>query len=171
MNDPDFEEAVIATETETSAAHVEEADRRFVFHPFTQLGEHEQSGTPGMIVEGKGARVSDVHGRSYIDGMAGLWCVNVGYGREELGEAMRAAASKLGYYHSFSSMSTDTPALLAERLIAMAPAGDVEGLLRLHRLRRERHPGQDRLVLQQRPRPAREEEDHRPATAATTGSP
>jgi L-2,4-diaminobutyrate transaminase len=76
-----------------------------------------------MIVEGSGARLTDIHGRRYIDGMAGLWCVNVGYGRPEIGETLRVHAERLGYYHSFSSMSTDTPALLAERLIALAPAG------------------------------------------------
>jgi L-2,4-diaminobutyrate transaminase len=76
-----------------------------------------------MIVEGTGARLTDIHGRSYIDGMAGLWCVNIGYGRPEIGETLRVHAERLGYYHSFSSMGTDTPALLAERLIAMAPAG------------------------------------------------
>jgi L-2,4-diaminobutyrate transaminase len=105
------------------AANVEEIDRRFVFHPFTQLDQHERTGSPGMIVQGSGARLTDIHGRSYIDGMAGLWCVNVGYGRPEIGETLRVHAEKLGYYHSFSSMGTDTPALLAERLIAMAPAG------------------------------------------------
>ena len=76
-----------------------------------------------MIVAGSGARVQDIHGRSYIDAMAGLWCVNVGYGRVELGDAMRAHAERLGYYHAFSSMGTDTPGLLAERLIELAPAG------------------------------------------------
>ena len=76
-----------------------------------------------MIVAGSGARVQDIHGRSYIDGMAGLWCVNVGYGRVELAETMRAHAERLGYYHAFSSMGTDTPGLLAERLIEMAPPG------------------------------------------------
>jgi L-2,4-diaminobutyrate transaminase len=54
--------------------------------------------------------------------MAGLWCVNVGYGREEIGEALAAAAGRLGFYHSFSSMGTEAPALLAERLLEMAPA-------------------------------------------------
>jgi L-2,4-diaminobutyrate transaminase len=109
--------------TETTAATAEEADRRFVFHPFTQLDRHEQAGSPSMIVSGSGARVQDIHGRGYIDGMAGLWCVNVGYGRVELAEAMRASAERLGYYHAFSSMGTEAPGLLAERLIGMAPAG------------------------------------------------
>ena len=109
--------------TDVTASPVEEADRRFVFHPFTQLDQHERAGSPSMIVAGSGARVQDIHGRSYIDGMAGLWCVNVGYGRVELAEAMRAHAERLGYYHAFSSMGTDTPGLLAERVIEMAPPG------------------------------------------------
>ena len=109
--------------SEATASTAEEADRRFVFHPFTQLDEHEQAGSPSMIVAGSGARVRDIHGHSYIDGMAGLWCVNVGYGRVELAEAMRVHAERLGYYHAFSSMGTETPGLLAERLVAMAPPG------------------------------------------------
>jgi L-2,4-diaminobutyrate transaminase len=55
--------------------------------------------------------------------MAGLWCVNVGYGRVEIADALREQALKLAYYHSFSSMATDTPALLAQRILALAPAG------------------------------------------------
>ena len=108
---------------DTSVSRAEEADRRFVFHPFTQLAEHQRLGSPSMIVTGSGARVHDIHGRSYIDGMAGLWCVNVGYGRVELAETMRVHAERLGYYHAFSSMGTDTPGPLAERLIKLAPAG------------------------------------------------
>jgi L-2,4-diaminobutyrate transaminase len=106
-----------------TAASVEELDRRYVFHPFTQLAEHERTGSSGLMVEGTGARLRDVHGRTYIDAMAGLWCVNVGYGRPELAEALKVHAERLGYYHAFSSMGTDTPALLAERLVATAPAG------------------------------------------------
>jgi len=105
------------------ATSVEESDRRFVFHPFTQLDRHERVGSPSVIVEGSGARLTDIHGRSYIDAMAGLWCVNIGYGRREIAETLRVHAERLGYYHSFSSMSTDTPALLAERLIGLAPEG------------------------------------------------
>jgi L-2,4-diaminobutyrate transaminase len=104
----------------TSTAPVEELDRRYVFHPFTALGQHERTG-PQMMVEGSGARLIDDQGHRYIDAMAGLWCVNVGYGRAEIAEALRAQALKLPYYHSFSSMGTEAPALLAARLIDMAP--------------------------------------------------
>lgn len=107
----------------TPIVTAEDADRRFVFHPFTQLDRHEQTGSPTMIVEGSGACVTDIHGRTYIDGMAGLWCVNVGYGRKEIADTLHEHAGRLGYYHAFSSMGTDQPGLLAERLIEMAPAG------------------------------------------------
>jgi L-2,4-diaminobutyrate transaminase len=99
---------------------IEELDRRFVFHPFTQLDEHAASDAP-VIVEGEGATLRDTQGRTYLDAMAGLWCVNVGYGRRELAEALHDEALKLGYYHAFSSMATDTPALLAERVIGRYP--------------------------------------------------
>ena len=109
--------------TDAIVSAAEESDRRYVFHPFTQLDTHEQSGSPAMIVAGSGARVQDIHGHSYIDAMAGLWCMNVGYGRIEIGDAMRAHAERLGYYHAFSSMGTETPGALADRLIELAPAG------------------------------------------------
>ena len=53
--------------------------------------------------------------------MAGLWCVNVGYGRREIADALRDEALRLGYYHAFSSMATDLPAEVAERVIGLYP--------------------------------------------------
>ncbi|MBS1861839.1 MAG: aminotransferase class III-fold pyridoxal phosphate-dependent enzyme [Actinobacteria bacterium] len=104
-------------DTTTPAA---ELDRRTVFHPFTALARHEREG-PLMIVAGEGCRLRDDHGREYIDAMAGLWCVNVGYGRPEIAEALREQALRLPYYHSFSSMATEPPARLADRLLSVAP--------------------------------------------------
>lgn len=98
-----------------------EIDRRYNFHPFTALAEHEQHGPAVVMVAGRGARLSDSAGREYIDGMAGLWCVNVGYGRTEIADAMREQAVTLSYCHAFSSMGSDKPALLSERLIEGAP--------------------------------------------------
>jgi len=97
-----------------------ELDRRHVFHPFTVLDDHERNG-PLMVVRGKDSTVWDSEDRAYLDAMAGLWCVNVGYGQPEIAEALRDQALKLPYFHSFSSMGTETPAILAERLINMAP--------------------------------------------------
>ena len=98
----------------------EALDRRYVFHPFTQLDRHADSDAP-MIVSGKGVRLTDTRGRSYLDAMAGLWCVNVGYGRAEIADALREEAARLGYYHAFSSMATEAPARLAERVLALFP--------------------------------------------------
>ncbi len=98
---------------------LDELDRRYVFHPFTPPGAHERDGGPAVIVSGKGSTLTAADGRTYLDAMAGLWCVNVGYGRPELAETLRAQALKLPYYHGFSHMATDTPALLAERIIGL----------------------------------------------------
>ncbi len=98
-----------------------QVDRKHVMHPFSVLHQHEVNGPRRMMVRSSGSTVYDEDGRGYIDAMAGLWCVNVGYGRKELAEALHDQALRLPYYHSFSSMATDTPALLAERLIDIAP--------------------------------------------------
>src|SRR4051812_35608175 len=106
--------------TTPASLELGDIDRRHVFHPFSVLGEHESSGPRRMIVSGQGSTLTDDQGRTYLDAMAGLWCVNVGYGRPEIAEALKAQALKLPYYHSFSSMATDTPALLAERLTGLS---------------------------------------------------
>ena len=104
-----------------SAEEAEALDRRFVFHPFTNLAGHLRSDAP-VIVAGEGSTVRDARGRSYLDAMGGLWCVNVGYGRREIADALRDEALRLGYYHAFSSMATDLPAEVAERVIDLYPA-------------------------------------------------
>lgn len=104
-------------------AALEDLDRASMFHPFTQIADHEQHG-PRVMVRGQGVWLTDNRGRDYIDAMAGLWCVNVGYGRPELAEAIRDQALKLPYYHAFSSMASDTPIELAARLLKMVP-GDM----------------------------------------------
>lgn len=101
--------------------HVEELDRNYLFHPMTNLAAHAENGPHMTIVKGQGATVTDRTGRDYLDAMAGLWCVNVGYSHPEMAEALREQALKLPYFHAFSSMGTDLPARLSERLINMAP--------------------------------------------------
>jgi L-2,4-diaminobutyrate transaminase len=109
--------------SQTQARDVDfgDIDRHYSFHPFTALGEHERHGPPVVMVRGEGVHLEDDAGRRYIDGMAGLWCVNVGYGRREIAAAMARQAETLSYCHAFSSMSADQPALLARRLIETAP--------------------------------------------------
>ena len=105
----------------SSAVSISELDRRYNFHPFTALKDHEKHGPSVVIVKGDGVYTEDIEGRRYIDGMAGLWCVNVGYGRTEIADAMQQQAMNLSYCHAFTSTSSNIPALLAERIITNAP--------------------------------------------------
>ncbi len=97
-----------------------ELDRAYHLHPFTSLRAHTEGNTI-VMTRGKGCRLWDISGRDYLDGMAGLWCVNVGYGREEITEAIRIQAETLPYYHAFASITSETPARLAERIVKMSP--------------------------------------------------
>ena len=99
---------------------LEEIDQRSIFHPFTSIAEHRKVG-PIVMVGGEGACLRDTHGREYIDGLAGLWCVDIGYGRNEVAEAIARQARELPYYHSFFSMSNQPSIELADRLQKLAP--------------------------------------------------
>jgi L-2,4-diaminobutyrate transaminase len=90
-------------------------------HPFTSVAAHAADG-PLVMSHGKGTRITDSKGKTYLDAFAGLWCVNVGYGREEIAEAIAAQAKKLAYYHSFLAMANEPSIRLAERLIKLTPA-------------------------------------------------
>lgn len=98
-------------------------DRASTLHPFTQLKDFATGklGEPTIVETGKGIRIQDATGRSYIDGFAGLYCVNVGYGRTEIAEAIARQAYRLAYYHSYAAHTTDELAILSDRLVRMAP--------------------------------------------------
>lgn len=102
---------------------IAERDRSTVLHPFTQLKEFAAGkiGDPTIIVGGRGIRIEDAQGHSYIDGFAGLYCVNIGYGRTEVAEAIARQAYQLAYYHTYAAHTTEELATLSERLVRMAP--------------------------------------------------
>ncbi len=83
------------------ALSLSEKDRRYFFHPFTALKAHEETGGK-IIASGKGSTLTDVDGNEFLDAMAGLWCVNLGYGNQRLGAAIADQVTRLSYYHSFS---------------------------------------------------------------------
>jgi 4-aminobutyrate---pyruvate transaminase len=91
-----------------------------VLHPYTNLRKHESQG-PLIITEGKGVYVQDDTGKSYIEGLAGLWCTSLGFGEERLVEVAAAQMRKLPFYHVFTHKSHDVGIDLAERLLAMMP--------------------------------------------------
>jgi L-2,4-diaminobutyrate transaminase len=107
----------------TDVAAISRLDRASVLHPFTQLNDFAsgKSGDPTIVETGKGVRIRDATGREYIDGFAGLYCVNVGYGRNEVAEAIARQAYRLAYYHSYAAHTTDELAVLSDRLVRMAP--------------------------------------------------
>ena len=107
----------------TKISTIAQLDRSSVLHPATQLKEFASGklGDPTIVTGGKGIRIQDAQGRSYIDGFAGLYCVNVGYGRTEVAEAIAQQAYKLAYYHSFAAHTTEALAILSDRLVRMAP--------------------------------------------------
>ncbi len=95
------------------------ADRAHVWHHLSQHKPYETS-DPRIIVEGKGMRVWDQHGKEHLDGVSGgVWTVNVGYGRERIANAVRDQLIKLNY---FSGSAGSIPgAMFSERIISKMP--------------------------------------------------
>ncbi|MCC6781079.1 MAG: aminotransferase class III-fold pyridoxal phosphate-dependent enzyme [Hyphomicrobiales bacterium] len=92
-------------------------DRQAVFHPATSIAEHLRHG-PLVASSARGIWVQDEAGRNLMDFGAGLWCVNVGYGRRELADAARAAIENLSYFPLFFSCSNEPLIRLADRIIS-----------------------------------------------------
>jgi 4-aminobutyrate--pyruvate transaminase len=95
-------------------------DLETLLHPYTNLAALRETG-PLIIERGQGVFVYDTEGKSYIEGMAGLWCTALGYGNEELVEAAAAQMRKLSFAHLFTAKSHDPAIELAERLKEIAP--------------------------------------------------
>jgi putrescine aminotransferase len=100
---------------------LKQLDRAHHLHPFTDFKALGEEGTR-VITHAEGVYIHDSEGHRLLDGMAGLWCVNLGYGRKELVDAAAEQMQRLAYYNSFFK-STHPPAIqLAEKLCALAPA-------------------------------------------------
>jgi L-2,4-diaminobutyrate transaminase len=97
-------------------------DRATVLHPATNARDFAAGKAPSTVIDtAKGIRVRDTDGRELIDAFAGLYCVNVGYGRTEVADAIARQAYKLAYFHTYAGHSTEELIRLSERLIRMAP--------------------------------------------------
>ncbi|MBI3743434.1 MAG: aminotransferase class III-fold pyridoxal phosphate-dependent enzyme, partial [Chloroflexi bacterium] len=93
-------------------------DRETMFHPNTSIADHLKKG-PHIIAQAHGVRIKDRQGRDLIDCCAGLWCVNIGYGRKEMAEAAKKAIENLAYYHIFAGTSNEPIIRLAERVLGL----------------------------------------------------
>ncbi|PDT64494.1 hypothetical protein CO683_37795 [Bradyrhizobium ottawaense] len=99
-------------------------DRDHLFHPATEAGAHTRGENQTRVISGgKGVYITDTSGRRSLDAFAGLFCVNVGYGRQKIAEAIAKQAKELAYYHAFGDYGTEAPITLSKMIIDRAPAG------------------------------------------------
>ncbi|UFM64595.1 aspartate aminotransferase family protein [Paracoccus sp. MA] len=97
-------------------------DRESLFHPSTNLGQFARGEGAQRIVSGaEGVHITDRDGNRLLDGFAGLYCVNVGYGRPEIAEAIAAQARELAYYHAYAGHGSEASITLAKMVMDRAP--------------------------------------------------
>ena len=101
---------------------LEQWDRDNFFHPSTHLADFARGNLPNRVVTGgQGCHIEDRDGTRLLDAFAGLYCVNVGYGRQEIAEAIAAQARELAYYHAYVGHGTEASITLAKMVLDRAP--------------------------------------------------
>ena len=98
-----------------------EKDLKHVVHPYTNFEKFKKEGSV-IYSEGKGHHIYDSSGNKYLDGIAGLWCVNIGHGNEEIGETMAYQSNKLAYYNTFEDAGSAPASELGAKLAELCPA-------------------------------------------------
>src|SRR5215475_3654232 len=94
-----------------------ETDRRFLVHPLHHPDDHRE---PLVVTDGHGAMLHDADGREYIDGLAGLWNVNVGHGRGELADAAAAQMRRIAFASAYIGATNEPAIRLAEKIVRHA---------------------------------------------------
>jgi putrescine aminotransferase len=110
------------TETEISTGMWQTRDSKCYLHPFTDHAALKARGAR-IVSHAEGVYVWDTDGNKVLDGLAGLGCVNIGYGRPELVRAAADQMQRLSFCQSFFNTSNQPAIRLAEALIDIAPAG------------------------------------------------
>jgi len=103
-----------------STAEWQALDAAHYLHPFTDHGALSRKGTR-LITRADGVYLYDSEGRQILDGMSGLWCVNLGYGRRELADAAYRQLLELPYYNSFFQVAHPPAIELARLLVEVTP--------------------------------------------------
>ena len=97
-------------------------DRENFFHPSTHLAEFARGNLPHRVITGgKGCHITDREGNRLLDAFAGLYCVNVGYGQQEIAEAIATQARELAYYHAYVGHGTEASITLSKMILDRAP--------------------------------------------------
>ena len=103
---------------------LEQWDRENFFHPSTHLAQHARGESPTRVIKtAKGSHITDRDGNQMLDAFAGLYCVNVGYGRTEIAEAVAGQAHELAYYHTYVGHGTEASITLSKMILDRAPEG------------------------------------------------
>lgn len=98
-------------------------DRDNFFHPSTHLAQHARGESPSRVIKtASGVHIEDRDGNKMLDAFAGLYCVNVGYGRQEIAEAIADQARELAYYHSYVGHGTEASITLSKMILDRAPS-------------------------------------------------
>ena len=101
---------------------LEQWDRETFFHPSTHLAEFARGNIPHRVITGaEGCHIVDRSGNRFLDGFAGLYCVNIGYGRQEVAQAIAKQAKELAYYHSYVGHGTEASITLSKMILDRAP--------------------------------------------------
>ena len=109
--------------TKYQAEQVWEMDKAHFIHPYTNYATFEQEGSQ-IIAQADGMYIKDDQGNRFLDGIAGLWCVNIGHGRQEMADTIAKQVLELEYYNPFGHSSNQPGAILAAKLAELAP-GDL----------------------------------------------
>jgi putrescine---pyruvate transaminase len=109
-----------AQSNQFNATELWQQDHDHYLHPWTHFDSFKKVGSL-HIVEASGNYITDINGQRYLDGLGGMWCVNVGYGRNELAETMAEQARQLAYSNPFVDMSNAPASRLAAKLAELAP--------------------------------------------------
>ena len=97
-------------------------DRDHFIHPWTDFSTFKEEGSM-VMANSEGAYVIDSDGNRYIDGIGGLWCVNIGYANEEMAEAIADQVRQIPYFSPFGHLTTPPAAELAAKLAKLTPEG------------------------------------------------
>jgi len=101
-----------------TAAELVRSDHEHLIHGLHHPIDHKE---PIIYVRGRGATIEDIHGHEYIDGLSGLWNVNVGHGRSELADSAATQMKELAYFSGYIGSSSVPAITLADRLIEIGP--------------------------------------------------
>ncbi|MBK0328419.1 aspartate aminotransferase family protein [Rhodobacteraceae bacterium F11138] len=103
---------------------LEQWDRDTFFHPSTHLAQHARGESPTRVISGgEGSHIVDRDGNRFLDAFAGLYCVNAGYGRTDIADAIAEQARELAYYHAYVGHGTEASITLAKMILDRAPSG------------------------------------------------